>query len=655
MEAGAPRAFNVPGRTAPEPSSYTFFLLGPPTLCRAGLPLALSTKGRLLLLYLSLEGRPVHRATLAALLWPDGDGLRSLRVELSKLRRAGLPLGEAREPLLQFSAEHLPCAAPTSANAARSAGDFLQDCEQHGSPAFRDWVLEQRLHFTTRKASGPAPMHTPREQALAWLAQDFQVTLQGVQRRAQQTGRTQILLRQHAHSVLPHAALDAALAAQDWRVVTVECGGDHRLFLTALLLRAEALLPERQRRLTQTLQDAPDDAALLDRISAALLTHDAPLLLVLQHAARLSEAAAALLTLAANWPTPLVLVLLTEDAAPEALTRSIQQVFPGEQFITLAGARLPSAALSPDDPPRFAWHIQQSEGRWPVLDALLQRPLPLQGRVRLDPSLQQDLLRRLARTHPHLITVLAPLAMLPGPFPITQALALLPDASRDTLRQAVRAGVLQRVPPFLHLNGPEGRVRIPDEETPLAFASELTRSALAATLKASERRHLRSIHAPLPVGPAEPGGRRPVGQGSGTPPDAGAFIHALDLHGGYAAELWTHRLTLYRLGASGHRPVDLRLTLPFDAPGTGAELWYQTASLDGVEAPGHLRVGHDRRALEHHGDGHWRAVPIQPGRSRILELHVRAVNLILHVHLHGLARAFPAWSGTDLSVPTGHS
>lgn len=629
----------MPHRAAPEPSSHTFFLKGPPTLHRGGQPLTLSTKGRLLLLYLCLEGRPVHRSTVAALLWPDRDGLRSLRVELSNLRRAGVSLGTDRAPLLAFEATLVLHPAP--GQDGRPA-EFLQGCDQHGSPALRDWIRQQRLRFIAQQPSGTAVPSSPREQALSWLAQDVHATLTRLQGAALQTTRTQVLLREHTQSVLPQVALDAALAAQDWRAVTVECGSDHRLFLTALLLRAEALLPEKQRRLPQALQGSPDEAALLDRISAALLAHRAPLVLVLQHAARLPEASAALLTLAANWPSPLVLVLLTEGAAPETLTHALRQVFSREQLTILTGARLPSAALNAEDPHRFAWHIQQSEGRWAVLDALLQRPVPPQGRARLDPSLQQDLLRRLQHTHPHLMTALAPLAMLPGPFPVTQALPLVPVAALDTLRQALRAGVLQRVPPTLHLNGLEGRVRVADEEAPLAFASELTRSALAATLKPSDRRYLRVTHPAVPAGAgsAQPA-RAPARRTAGAPPDAGAFIRALDLHGGYAVDLWVHRLTLYRLGASGHHPVALRLTLPHAALEAGSELWYQVACLDGAGGAVHLTTGNHQHTLQ--SGGQWRTVTLPPGSGGLLELHVRAVNLILHLHLHGLSRAFPAW------------
>lgn len=633
----------MPRQAAPEPSSHTFFLIGPPTLHRDGQPLTLSTKGRLLLLYLCLEGRPVHRSTIASLLWPDGDGLRSLRVELSKLRRAGMSLGEDRGPLLSFGADPVLRPAP---EAGGPTAELLQGCDRHGSPAFRDWVRQQRLRFAALQTEAAFPEVTPRQRAVTWLARDVHATLTRLQGRAVQTRRMQVLLREHTQNVLPQAALDAALAAQDWRAVTVECGGDHRLFLTALLLRAEALLPERQRRLPQALQGAPDDAALLSRISAALLAHSAPLVLVLQHAARLPEASAALLTLAANWPSPLVLVLLTEGAAPDALTRSLRQVFPPEQLTTLTSARLPSAALNAKDPHAFAWHIQQSEGRWPVLDALLQRPVPPQGRVRLDPPLQQDLLRRLVHTHPQLLAALAPLTMLPGPFPVAQALPLIPTDALDTLRHGLRAGVLQRVPPTLHLNGLEGRVRVADEETPLAFASELTRSALAATLKPSDRRYLRASH---PLVPSSAGGGLPAPppapRNPALPPEHGAFIRALDLHGGYAADLWTHRLTLYRLGASGHRPVALRLTLPPGTVEAGTELWYQVACLDGAGGSSHLIVGGDDQVLQ--PGGRWRAVTLPPSGSGQLALHVSAVNLILHIHLHGLSRAFPAWQAVS--------
>ncbi|MCB0251410.1 MAG: hypothetical protein KDI07_22765, partial [Anaerolineae bacterium] len=58
--------------------------LGPPQLLRGGRPLAgwRSRKALALLAYLALHDRPVVRATLAEMLWPDSDEARG-RANLS--------------------------------------------------------------------------------------------------------------------------------------------------------------------------------------------------------------------------------------------------------------------------------------------------------------------------------------------------------------------------------------------------------------------------------------------------------------------------------------------------------------------------------------------------------------------------------------------
>ncbi|MEO6061378.1 MAG: tetratricopeptide repeat protein [Thermoflexales bacterium] len=72
--------------------SVTVRLLGPPRVERDGIAVIFETRKVLALLaYLAVQGKPVPRETLAALLWPDHDGAHAsgdLRRALSSLRKA---------------------------------------------------------------------------------------------------------------------------------------------------------------------------------------------------------------------------------------------------------------------------------------------------------------------------------------------------------------------------------------------------------------------------------------------------------------------------------------------------------------------------------------------------------------------------------------
>ncbi len=85
----------------------TLTLLGAPQLRVDETPIAFATRKALaVLIYLAVEGRPVSRESLLALLWPEGDPASTrgaLRTTLAYLRRG---LGEA-VGRLQSEGQHL--------------------------------------------------------------------------------------------------------------------------------------------------------------------------------------------------------------------------------------------------------------------------------------------------------------------------------------------------------------------------------------------------------------------------------------------------------------------------------------------------------------------------------------------------------------------
>jgi DNA-binding SARP family transcriptional activator len=112
-----------------------------------------------LMVYLALHpGRPRSRAHLADLLWPDGNGARSLNQALVPIRRA---LGEAairsdRDLIaLDPGSVDLDTTALTDAidgsrwleAAALVRGPFCDGFEIAGAPQFEQWLAVQRLHW----------------------------------------------------------------------------------------------------------------------------------------------------------------------------------------------------------------------------------------------------------------------------------------------------------------------------------------------------------------------------------------------------------------------------------------------------------------------------------------------------------------------------
>jgi DNA-binding SARP family transcriptional activator/TolB-like protein len=146
-------------------------LLGPLTLRRAGVPVALpaSRKARALLAYLALAPRPVMRGQLCELLWDVPDDPRGeLRWCLSKIRgvidEPGRRRLDAQSDMVRLDLADCSVDAAEVAQALREgvetlapeqlerlaglfAGDLLDGLEIDRSPAFSGWLVAQRRRF----------------------------------------------------------------------------------------------------------------------------------------------------------------------------------------------------------------------------------------------------------------------------------------------------------------------------------------------------------------------------------------------------------------------------------------------------------------------------------------------------------------------------
>lgn len=136
----------------------TLHLLGHTYLSNNEVPLKLSSKALALICYLVLEQQAQHRELLADLLWPGPSGIGNLRVELSKLRAAGLNLGATRSPMLSLSAttdqqlflDQAHMVAAQGSEALLSdwlsllRGTPLTGLEDIGTERFQTWLDTQR-------------------------------------------------------------------------------------------------------------------------------------------------------------------------------------------------------------------------------------------------------------------------------------------------------------------------------------------------------------------------------------------------------------------------------------------------------------------------------------------------------------------------------
>jgi len=134
----------------------TVHLLGHAHVTQNGQPVPLSAKAVALIAYLAAEKLPQHRERLADLLWNTAEARTNLRVELARIRSAGLNIFPASRQLLylesistdidqwQAQQEREMNQTELSTWLATLRGLPLCGLEDLGSTGFQVWVEEQR-------------------------------------------------------------------------------------------------------------------------------------------------------------------------------------------------------------------------------------------------------------------------------------------------------------------------------------------------------------------------------------------------------------------------------------------------------------------------------------------------------------------------------
>ena len=134
----------------------TVHLLGHAHVTQNAQPVPLSAKAVALIAYLAAEKLPQHRERLADLLWNTAEARTNLRVELARIRSAGLNIFPASRQLLYLESistdidqwhalqEHEMNQTELSSWLATLRGLPLCGLEDLGSTAFQIWVEQQR-------------------------------------------------------------------------------------------------------------------------------------------------------------------------------------------------------------------------------------------------------------------------------------------------------------------------------------------------------------------------------------------------------------------------------------------------------------------------------------------------------------------------------
>lgn len=636
-----------------------------------------------MLTYLALEGPALHRTTVARLLWPQSDGLASLRVELSKLRALGLDLSPRRAPLLRL--EHRTDLQALEAALAGDAplpddwldglrGAPLEGWDELLPPELRPWLAEQRgrlrvaLSEVLRRALARAqdagqtaisgeirrraaalgqPLDAPEAVPLSidplsgWLTDALRPDLDQAQEAAERAPH--VLLYVGRPGSGRREALRTVLQEQAWPALHLDLVAHPGLLLTSLMLRLLPLLPAaRQTDVLALLAQPLEPHETLQRL-VPLLLEVGPLVLAL-HVSEMNPAASSdLLDFALNWPLPLLLVLIvtlgSEEAVRQQLGRHLDRVLVSR--VPLFPATLPEDGPAGQD---LFQLVRHSEG-WPAAArTLLALPPPLSARPPLSDGLRALLLAEVRAVLPGRGAVLAALAGLPGPFSEDAAEKLLGNLglldAPELLRLALRAGVLERVPAVIEVTLPAAEVRPPDGDHPLAFRSELQRAALATTLDPARRAALRDARPALRF----PALSAPVvltAHARPEPPRLRAGPgRSVRLPGGYHLHLWASRLSVLRLGALGHQApaVHLRYRPAPDATSWRVVFRVQDFRAESEGPPLSVLIG-EGAAAEHFAPqrlagirGGWQELSgrLEPPGAP-LRLVVQADDLILHL------------------------
>lgn len=639
----------------------TLYLLGRVYMTREDQALSLSNKAAALLAYLSLEGRPHHREHLAELLWNHSGALRNLRVELTRLRQQQLALFPERQPMLALNCDtdfaRLQAAAPGLSERqlpgwlAQLRGLPLGGLDDLGSPAFQEWVTRQRLWLCERledllnevqlrfaqrgqmqaveqirERAAQLDLHLPPVAAgrapaasashLAFPAQEAEL-----RRVLDRTDRSPQIVYLSGPSGAKRPLIDAAARGGDWRVLHLQVTGQPRLFQATLVQQLAQALPALSGALLDTLGRLQDHQSLdLIRLAQVLMQADTPLLLSL-HLNQAEPWFSSGLHFALSGRCPLTLVLTSGSA--DVLEEVRQQLGPVnlERMHRLSLPSVGAAGLVP-----VLAEQAQAGGEGVSADELHSRAARLSARTEGWPLYLRSLLGSgqggthapsAAQTSEMASARLAELQHLSAPvrrglsvlaqvhdrFDLPLVHELLGPLAEEVLHVGAQQGVLVPAQLEEEVELPDLLTWISDAEPHLAFASEITRAALAGRLTPAERHDLRrrladrawpaapalaahyaeraglhdlAAQARAALGtPATSPPRLPAAQPAAAPLGTATPRREVRTPGGYRVALEHGRLEVLRRGRPGPTP---RLRLRFGNVGAGP--WSMTLRLD---------------------------------------------------------------------------
>lgn len=381
------------------------FLLGHTYAHSGQRPVHLSTKAVALITYLALEGRVHHRDHMAALLWNHGDARQNLRVELARIRSAGIsgfPLGE-RLLTVHHSSTDLDawesglqdCGAYSDEQVqgwlSIIRGLPLSGLDDLGGSEFRTWVDHQRHLIINRLAEGleqAYKAYARQRRSVAAQMVNARLQLLGcptlpplsehvdeVQFEREESAQLREIMRrvtQHPQVLLLRGEIGSGKSyevrrlVQESQALGIYCDS-HSLHLTLAIIAQRIrphLPPELAQELGLTLSQAPSQGQVV-AVASALTQLSVPAVLYFDQAERASAELAGLIQLLVNSDTRVLCVLSTrqtEAGAPGpggALVQQLRRVLPEERSHVVRLQPLPLSSVT--DVLRQLEPLQQEE------------------------------------------------------------------------------------------------------------------------------------------------------------------------------------------------------------------------------------------------------------------------------------------------------